>query len=403
MQQLELKIEDLFEFLGLDNKNYNEMQKSNENIYVKSDKNELIPVLSYIKKENKPIYKCTINGEYIEVADTHIFRSNNKEVFAKDSKGLYLDTLKDNVLVEDVEFTGYSDVYDFEVPSPHWYTHNENFANGLISHNTTFLCNEAVSAILQGKNVAYFTHEEQELDIRERIDAALMNIKTSELKIRGASLNTSFQHLVKKGLGRLKIKAYPPRTAGALTQKAQLEDWKLKDGFNADMIVCDSITIMAPNSKSDNLYGNGKAVSEETKGIGVEYGVPVISAVQTGRGNGTYDNADVTMDSVSESLATIQVASVIVGIMGDEKRPDVRRLNIAKSRKVNKSKVKSCIVNIDTDKQKVWDLSEGERKNITGSMKTEEEEINKLVTTATNIEKETKKGNYSALDSLLGK
>ena len=284
LESIELTIQELFEFLGLANDDYDNAQISKEEIYVKSDKNELIPVLSFVKKNNKPIYKCNIgNDEVIEVADTHIFRSNSEEVFAKDSEGLYLDTLGESVKVNKVEFNGYDDVYDFEVPAPHWYVHNENFANGLISHNTIFLINAGCDTILAGKNVAYFTFEETELEIRERFDARLMNISTSQFPKMGGALMSNFNVLINKGLGDLKIKAYGPRSASVLTVKAQLEEWELKEGFKPDIVILDSITIIAPSTKTDNMYMNGKNVSEEAKALGIQLGVPVISAVQFGR------------------------------------------------------------------------------------------------------------------------
>lgn len=148
---------------------------------------------------------------------------------------------------------------------------------------TVFLVNGACDVLLQGKNVAYFTFEEMEIDIRERFDARLMNIQTNQFQKLGSSLISNFTSLLSKGLGELKIKAYGPRSASVLTVKSQLEEWKLKENFIPDMVVLDSIGIMAPSSKSDSLYMNGKNVSEEAKALGVELQVPILSAVQFGR------------------------------------------------------------------------------------------------------------------------
>lgn len=405
LESIELTIQELFEFLGLDNDDYDNAQFSKEEIYVKSDKNELIPVLSFVKKNNKPIYKCNIgNDEVIEVADTHIFRSNGEEVFAKDSEGLYLDTLGESVKVNKVEFNGYDDVYDFEVPAPHWYVHNENFANGLISHNTIFLINAGCDAILAGKNVAYFTFEETELEIRERFDARLMNISTSQFPKMGGALMSNFNVLINKGLGDLKIKAYGPRSASVLTVKAQLEEWELKEGFKPDIVILDSITIIAPSTKTDNMYMNGKNVSEEAKALGIQLGVPVISAVQFGRG--AYSGGSAGMEDLSESLAIAQVASTMIAIILDEQRPDIRTISIIKSRKVNKSKVKAQNVHLDTDKQKVWDMDDGDKRvYIKAEQKQELETLHKIADASEKIKSENDikkiEPGGSLLDSLL--
>lgn len=224
---------------------------------------------------------------------------------------------------------------------------------------TVFLVNGACDVLLQGKNVAYFTFEEMEIDIRERFDARLMNIQTNQFQKLGSSLISNFTSLLSKGLGELKIKAYGPRSASVLTVKSQLEEWKLKENFIPDMVVLDSIGIMAPSNKSDSLYMNGKNVSEEAKALGVELGVPLLSAVQFGRSSFGSNSPD--MSDVAESIAIAQVASTMIGIIVDEQRPDIRTLSIIKSRKVNKSKIKAQNVHINTDLQKVWDF-EGEKR-----------------------------------------
>ena len=148
---------------------------------------------------------------------------------------------------------------------------------------TVFLVNHGCDALLSGNDVAYFTFEETELEIRERFDARLMDMNTSEFSKRGKALVSNFNTLLNKGLGNLKIKAYGPRSASILTVKAQLEEWELKEGFKPKLVVLDSINIIAPSSKSESLYMNGKNVSEEAKALGVHLGVPVVSAIQFGR------------------------------------------------------------------------------------------------------------------------
>lgn len=408
LTSIELTIQDLFEFLEIDNDKYEQEQFSNEEIYLKSDKNKLVKIQGYIKKENKPIYKCNINGQIIEVADTHIFRCKGEEIYAKNSEGMYLDTLTNSVRVNKVEFAGYDNVYDFNIPYPYWYTHNENFANGLISHNTIFLVNTGCDALLGGHDVAYFTFEETELEIRERFDARLMDMNTSEFSKRGKALVSNFNTLLNKGLGNLKIKAYGPRSASVLTVKAQLEEWELKEGFKPKIVILDSVTIIAPSTKSDSMYMNGKNVSEESKALGVHLGIPIVSAVQIGRSG--YGSSTVGIEDISESLAVAQVASTMIGIISDEQRPDIRTLSIIKSRKVNKSKVKAQNVHIDTDKQKVWDMADNERRvYLKAEQKEELNTMNKIVEASEVvkdekdiIKAETKPGG-SLLDSLLAK
>ena len=73
----------------------------------------------------------------------------------------------------------------------------------------------------------------------------------------------------------------------------------------------------------------------------------------------------------------------MIGVILDEHRPDIRLLSILKSRKVNKSKLKSQNVNIDTDKQKIWDLTDNDKRTyIKSEQKEQIDFLNTAVETA---------------------
>lgn len=264
---------------------------------------------------------------------------------------------------------------------------------------TIFLSNISGFTALQGKNVALFHMEETELEVRERIDAYLLNKETSELKVQGTSLIGPFEHLISKGFGNIKIRSYGPNTASCLHFQAQLDDWKLQDGFIPDIIIADSITIIKPNSNVDGLYGKGKAVSEELKSLGVYNNVPIVSAVQLGRGS--YGVTKVGMEDVAEAIAISQIASTMIGVVLDEHRPDIRICSVLKSRKVNKAKIKPVIVNANTERQTLSDLTDSDKRvYLKQEQKEVLQEMNNIVEKAEEIEKCPEKGK-SILDSIL--
>lgn len=284
MESMKIEIGDLFEFLNLNNDKYDETQYSEQDIYVKTDKGDLTPILGYVKKQDKPIYKCRFEtNETIRVADTHIFRTNNEEIFAKDSKGKLLDTLKGQVRCTDVTYDGVEDVYDISIEDPHWYTHDEDFANGLISHNTLHMASWAMNAFINGFNVAIFSMEDGELGYASRLDANLMNTTLAYMKEKALAMNTTFESVINDNLGQIKIKEYPTGMPTVNNFRAVLQDWKIKEGFIPDIIFIDYINIMQSVKNSSNGYENGKHVAEDIRGLGVELNIPVVTATQGNR------------------------------------------------------------------------------------------------------------------------
>ncbi len=248
---------------------------------------------------------------------------------------------------------------------------------------TLCLVNEAKCYLLEGKNVLYITQEEQEIDIRGRLDAAIMDKKTSELNDLGINLMSSFKHLIDGGLGNLMIKSYPPNGASALDYEVLCSDYKLKSGFEPDIIVHDSINITSPiDKKVDNLYQVGKAVAEELKALGHKLGCPVVSAIQANKNS--YGNSSLSGEDISTSIGILQTASVVIGVSIDTQRSDIRILNMVKSRKTNVLNHQPVVVKVDTDKQQIWDMDSNKRTYIKKETK---EQINTYTSMATIAEK----------------
>ena len=250
---------------------------------------------------------------------------------------------------------------------------------------TTFLCNEAVNAVLQGKNVAYYTFEESELEINFRIDQNVLDLTQDELKQRGISLSTTFESILTKNIGKLKVKAYAPRSASTTNMQAQLDEWRMKENFIPDLIISDSITIMSPSVtiQGNGLYQTGKQVGEDLKGLIFNNNCAGLSAVQLGRD--AYGSTNPNASSISESIAIFQVASAVLSVVIDENRPDIRIIAIQKSRSLDKVGIKPVVVKIDTTKQRVWDLDEGERKYIKQEQKDELHNMEHLINVAEKI------------------
>lgn len=93
------------------------------------------PLLSSNKTVEYERYEVTLeNGKTLEVADTHIFFTENlSEIFAKDSEGAFLHTEDGPVRVVKVRATGFHEhMYDLHVNSEN----HRYYGDGVLSHNS---------------------------------------------------------------------------------------------------------------------------------------------------------------------------------------------------------------------------------------------------------------------------
>ena len=359
LESIKIEIKDLFEFLELDNEKYNETQETTEKIFIKTDNGDLTPILGYVKKQDKPIYKCTFEkGETIEVADTHIFRTEGKEIFAKDSKDILLDTVNGKVLCTSVEYVTDDDVYDITIDNPHWYTHDEDFCDGLISHNTMHLASYASNAILNGFNVAVITLEDGEFAWTSRIDVNLMNMNLDELKDKGIALESTFKSIMNSKMGKFKIKEFPSSTTNENNVKNILQEWNIKDNFVPDILLVDYVQIMNPVNQTNNSNTNetGKKVAEELRSLALEANLPIISAAQVNRAG--FDAQYLSLTNVSDSIGLIMTCDAVAGITSDIDHPGKQFLSILKSRKTDKSKLQPTAVYSDIEHQRITDIGD---------------------------------------------
>lgn len=156
------------------------------------------------------------------------------------------------------------------------------------SGKSMMLCHIAASTLLQKKNVLYITLEMAEERIAERIDSNLLDVTIDELySIRKESYMSRIQGLIKKTTGRLVIKEYPTTSAHVGHFKSLLSELRIKKDFVPDMIIVDYLNICASSrlrmGGNVNSYSLIKSITEELRGLAVEFNVPILSATQTNR------------------------------------------------------------------------------------------------------------------------
>lgn len=271
----------------------------------------------------------TENGRTLRCADTHIlFDTEFDEVFAKDlnkdSRPDYIQTESGVELVSSVTNTGdVENMYDIEVDDDfHRY-----YTNGFLSHNSIFLCNDAVSFVRSGKNVLFITCEMSAKKVIKRMGANMFDINIDmydreSVDIDGMAKKISdIRQKQILPMGRMFIREYPTSCCTTIDVENYIKHIQEVEGFKVDVVVIDYINIMANyrNMNSEDTYNKIKQISEDLRAIAVRQECLIVTATQSNRG--AFDSEDITMSGIAESAGLIYTADTIYGII---QTPDMR-------------------------------------------------------------------------------
>lgn len=258
-----------------------------------------------------------------------------------------------------VEELSEDDFYGFALDGDHLY-YMENWT---LQHNTgksALMCGIAANVIRQGKNVLYISMEMSEDRVAERIDANLMNETVYNVRnMNYKSYIASTNKLKEKAYGRLIIREFPTSAAGVTQFKVLLKDLKTKKQFVPDLVVVDYMNICCSSRLKQgqtNSYGYIKAISEELRGLAVEYNVALLTATQTNR-NG-FNNSDVELTDISESIGSTHVMDMIFALIRTEALDEMGQIEIKqlKNRYSDPAKEPTIQLGFDRQKMKVYDL-----------------------------------------------
>ena len=240
-----------------------------------------------------------------------------------------------------------------------------------------FMCHQASSVLLQGRNVLYITMEMAEEKIAERIDANLLNVNIQDITdLPKAMFESKVNNLAKKTQGTLIIKEYPTASAHAGHFKSLLNELALKKSFKPDIIFIDYLNICASSRYKSNLSVNSysyiKAIAEELRGLAVEANVPIVSATQTTRSG--YGSSDVELTDTSESFGLPATADLMFALISTEELEQLGQLMVKqlKNRYNDLSVYKRFIVGIDRAKMRLYDCEQTAQNDILDSGQEEE-------------------------------
>ena len=240
-----------------------------------------------------------------------------------------------------------------------------------------FMCHQASSVLLQGRNVLYITMEMAEEKIAERIDANLLNVPIQDLtELPKSTFENKVTNLAKKTQGTLIIKEYPTASAHSGHFKALLNELALKKSFRPDIIFIDYLNICASSryksGMSVNSYRYIKAIAEELRGLAVEAEVPIVSATQTTRSG--YGSSDVDLTDTSESFGLPATADLMFALISTEELEQLGQIMVKqlKNRYNDPTVNKRFIVGIDRAKMRLYDCEQTAQDDILDSGQEEE-------------------------------
>lgn len=310
-------------------------------------------------KNDKTLVVSTANGRIV-CHPMHRFMvwsgESRIDVFAQDldAENHKLIGYYDEKLDFAVEDGGYEDLYDIEVPSPNYY-----YTSGVISHNSVFLVNNAISSLRgstgdgkNGQDVLFITFEMDVLKTALRAIGTSTNIPLHQINdhqdmIRRI-LNT-MKHTLKK---RLLIHEMAPDECSVSHIYALLDSLRRREGWRPDVVILDYMDLMISRNPSYNKddYGRQKHVANEIRGLAKNENVLVFTATQTNRAGAGEEIADLTKaaESFGKQFALDYVISLNQSTQDRTAKPPRLRMFVAKNRNGPKHELISCEIDYDT-------------------------------------------------------
>jgi len=241
-----------------------------------------------------------------------------------------------------------------------------------------FMAHMAAANLVDARNVLYITLELAKEWVAERVDANLMDISLSELKSMPLDMFKSrIEHIKRHTIGKLIIEEYPTAAANVNHFKKLLDDLKLKRNFTPDIIYIDYINLCASSrlSKNQDSYGYIKSISEELRGLAVEYNVPIMTATQLTRSG--FGNSDPGMDDTSESFGLPMTMDFMFALTTSEELEQMGRVAVKqlKNRYSDVTRTKRFLLGVDRSKMKFYNIDDDQQTLLDANPSKEEKDV----------------------------
>lgn len=349
-----------------------QLLEQNKNIWVYSP-DGYVKVLKYVDKGFKKIYEISLNRFHykpLKCSGNHLIQTDLgwkpvQEIYESYDNGVCNVLTTDGYRIACIsKMEEKEKVVDLAVD----HDNHRYYTNGISSHNSNLgksliKCSLSTNSLLQNKNVLYISLEMSEEKISERVLANTFDIDLNDLKMLDKNkFMLKMEEMNNKTRGNFYVVAYPPKSVNANRIRNILKELKTKKKFEPDIIFVDYMGLMSPNAsrKTDNSYSEQKTISEELRAVAVEYGLPVVSAVQTNRGG--FGNAELDMTDIADSIGTVATADIIFGVTQTQEMREAGRYTFLLLKNRYGENKKKCYIGVNYPRMRIYDIEEDNKK-----------------------------------------
>lgn len=248
-----------------------------------------------------------------------------------------------------------------------------------------FLQNLSVNFSLNGLNVVYITLELSEELCSMRMDSIISGINSREIFKKLDEVELKVKQVSKKS-GSFHIKQMPQGST-VNDIKAYLKNYEIQTGKKPDALVVDYLDLLFPNNKKidpSNLFIKDKFVTEELRGLLVEYKMIGQTAAQLNRGS--VQEQEHNHSHISGGISKIQTADNVISIFGSDAMKERGQYQIQFLKTRSSSGVGSK-VNLEFDPSSLKITSEDSARTSIVDLKgtTAEKFTNSLKRTSSNV------------------
>jgi replicative DNA helicase len=200
------------------------------------------------------------------------------------------------------------------------------FVGGSGAGKSWVLANVGLSAVKSGLNVIHYTMELDQYYTAIRYDSILTKIPMEKLRADFSKVERMIETLP----GNLTIKYYPTKSASVLTLRSHIEKTIMR-GERPDIIVVDYADLLKHGKYEDKRH-QLEAIYQELRGLGGEYGIPIITASQSNRQG--YQETVIQGQHISEAFEKIMISDFVASISrnDNDKLHGKGRFHIIKNR-----------------------------------------------------------------------